>query len=74
MSYHLPGKRLSMGLKGRKSIKMLSKCCQNQVLNKKKIPQIAVLQQFGRFSVRCLAELKFRIKMKGFVCEIFVVV
>ena len=45
-----------MCLKRRKSIKMLSKCCQNRVQRRKKKSQIAVLQQFGIDFERCLAE------------------
>ena len=60
------------------SINLVSKCCQNVVKfrfwSKRKSPKSLIYNNLGDFLGRCLAELKFRIKMKGFVCEIFVVV
>ena len=54
--FNTPQKRSPKYLKRRKSIKMLNKCCQNRVQQRKKKSQIAVLQQFGSDFERCLAE------------------
>ena len=63
--YIIPQKPSLKYLKPRKSIKMLNKCCQNRVQQRKKKSQIAVLQQFGIDFVRCLAELKFSTRMNS---------
>ena len=59
--FNTPQKRSPKYLKRRKSIKMLNKCCQSRVQQRKKKSQIAVLQQFGIDFERCLAVFELSI-------------